>query len=101
MATDWYERGCKRTCFEKHTLIWGDCADAPESARPEPTVSMSYIYTDPEDGYLSIGSETYTAPQLAELIREGMRAAGETPTYEELALAAAHAIIHRRDPKEQ
>lgn len=87
--------GCNSECRRagKHTLNWGLCEHA---VKPEPTVSMSKVYRD-TDGGTSIGFDVYTVPQLAELIRKGMRTAGETPSYEELALAAAHAIVHRND----
>jgi hypothetical protein len=97
MPTDWYERGCKRTCSEQHTYTWGDCDLAPESARPEPTVSMAVVYQD-TDGYPSIGSDTYTVPELATLIENAFCAAYEGGHYN-LALIAAEAIIHRNDPQ--
>jgi hypothetical protein len=101
MPTDWYERGCKRSCSEQHTYAWGDCDLAPESARPEPTVSMSYIYRD-TDGYNSIGSDSYTTRELANLIEQAFRAsdvAVSADHFPDLAEIAARAIIHRNDPQ--
>jgi hypothetical protein len=107
--------GCNSECRKtrKHTMRWGGCEHA---AKPEPTVSMSKIYTDPEDGYPSIGYDSYTAQQLADLIEPalrrvavrlgpnalGMLERGETVRlsggeYADLAREAAHAIIHRND----
>lgn len=107
--------GCHRACRTKgvHSLVWGGCEHAVE---PEPTVSMSVVYTDPADGNLSIGFDMYTIQQLADLIEPALRnvgvrlgpnalamlqrgepvrlAGGE---YADLAREAAHAIIHRHD----
>lgn len=109
--------GCNSECRKagKHTLNWGRCEHA---IPPEPTVSMSVVYDD-TDGHKSIGFDTYTVPQLAELIEPALRtikicigpnarallergqevrlSAGE---YASLALAAADAIVHRNDPKD-
>ncbi|MEU5596628.1 hypothetical protein [Streptomyces sp. NPDC020298] len=81
--------GCYRECRikQKHTLAWGLCEHA---APPEPTVSMSRVYTDPEDGYPSIGYDSYTVPQLARLIEPAL---GDPLK----AAAAARAIVHRND----
>jgi hypothetical protein len=110
--------GCNPECRKsrKHTLRWGGCEHAP---KPEPTVSMSKIYMDPEDGYPSIGFDAYTAAELAELIEPALRTInirlgpnalallerGQTVSlsageYVSMALAAADAIIHRNDALE-
>lgn len=107
--------GCNRECRKagEHTLNWGLCEHA---VPPEPYVSMSAVYTDPTDGYPSIGFDTYTEQQLAELIEPALRTVavrlgpnalamlerGETVQlsggeYAELARTAAHAIVHRND----
>ena len=107
--------GCNRECRKAgaHTLRWGGCERAPE---PEPTVSMSMIYKDPEDGYPSIGFDSYTVAGLADLIEPALRRVharigpnalamlhrGETVAlsggeYADLAREAAHAIVHRND----
>lgn len=92
--------GCNRECRKagKHTLRWGGCEHAP---KPEPTVSMSKVYTDPVDGYPSIGYDSYTVPQLGELITAGLRASDLPVNGDDLVdvgLVAAHAIVHRNDP---
>jgi hypothetical protein len=81
--------GCNSRCRRagKHTLTWGLCEHA---ARPEPTVSMSKIYTDPSDGHPSIGYDTYTVPELARLIEPSL---GDPLK----AAAAARAIVHRNE----
>lgn len=94
--------GCHRACRVKaaHSLIWGGCEHA---APPEPTVSMSMIYTDPEDGYLSIGFDTYTVAELGELITAGLRASDLPVNGDDLVdigLVAARAIVHRNDKPE-
>ncbi|MFJ3141672.1 hypothetical protein ACIPJM_04375 [Streptomyces halstedii] len=91
MTTDF--DGCRRTCRikDQHTLVWGECEHA---AQPEPTVSMSKIYTD-SDGHPSIGFDRYTAQQLADLIEPALRKASLAGGYDRLALAAAYQIIHR------
>jgi len=81
--------GCNSQCRRagKHTLAWGLCEHATP---PAPTVSMSKIYTDPDDGYPSIGFDTYTVPELARLIEPSL---GDPLK----AAAAARAIVHRND----
>lgn len=103
-APDWYDAGCRRECSEQHTYRWGDCAFAPESARPAPTVSMSVVYQD-TDGYPSIGFDTYTVEQLADLIEPAINESegGWANPYDSdygrwRAAKAAKAIIHRNDP---
>ncbi|MCX4809025.1 hypothetical protein OG601_47170 [Streptomyces sp. NBC_01239] len=95
--------GCNSECRRagKHTLRWGGCEHAAE---PEPTVSMSVVYDD-VDGGKSIGFDSYTVPQLADLIADAF----VTPQPGSLlipmdrawangiALHAAKAIVHRND----
>ncbi|MCM8552269.1 hypothetical protein [Streptomyces sp. STCH 565 A] len=45
-AADWHDAGCARDCSEQHTYAWGRCALAPESARPEPTISIGRVETE-------------------------------------------------------
>ncbi|MFF7147527.1 hypothetical protein ACFZAO_05570 [Streptomyces griseoaurantiacus] len=108
--------GCGRRCRKSltHTLVYGECEHAP---KPEPTVSMFHVYTD-TDGYPSIGFDSYTVQQLADLIEPALRRVsvrlgpnalamlqrGETVglsggEYADLAREAAHAIVHRNDPE--
>ncbi|MER6602572.1 hypothetical protein [Streptomyces parvus] len=86
---------CNSRCRRKgeQTRVWGECEHATE---PEPTVSMSKIYTA-SDGHPSIGFDTYTAQQLADLIEPALRKANLAGGYDRLALAAAHQIIHRNE----
>lgn len=91
--------GCRRACrlAGAHTLVSGECEHAPA---PEPTVSLSHVYTD-TDGRKSIGFDTYTVDQLAELLDpvlggEAMRARKGSV---DLAHLAAHAIVHRNDER--
>jgi hypothetical protein len=93
--------GCNRDCRIKgaHTLIWRLCEHAP---KPEPTVSMSVVYQD-TDGHPSIGFDTFTVPELAELITAALRASTLPVNGDDLVdigTVAAHAIVHRND-KEQ
>lgn len=77
-------------------MEYGGCDHAD---RPEPTVSMSKVYTD-SDGFPSIGFDQYTVAQLAELIEPALRDADVEVTadyFPDLALAAARAIVHRND----
>ncbi|WP_399554194.1 hypothetical protein OG582_40415 (plasmid) [Streptomyces anulatus] len=84
---------CNSRCRKKgaHTRVWGEC---DHGIQPEPTVSMSKIYTA-SDGHPSIGFDTYTAQQLADLIEPALRKANLAGGYDRLALAAAHQIINR------
>lgn len=95
--------GCNSECRRvgTHTLRWGGCERA---AQPEPTVSMSKIYKDPEDGYPSIGFDSYTVASLADLVAPAllMPEEGFAPPYSEsyaraLAIVVAKAIVHRND----
>lgn len=93
--------GCNPECRKAgtHTLRWGGCEHA---AKPEPTVSMSVIFTD-TDGYPSIGFDSYTAQQLGELITAGLRASDLPVNGDDLVdigLVAARTIIHRNDRAE-
>lgn len=97
---DWREAGCARDCSEQHTYEWGRCAQA---VQPEPTVSMSKVYTD-VDGERSIGFDTYTVQQLADLIEPAINEGedGFAKPYDDnygrwLAEKAARAIVHRND----
>ncbi|MFH8531561.1 hypothetical protein ACH4GE_24460 [Streptomyces tendae] len=45
-AADWHAAGCARDCSEQHTYTWGRCALAPQSARPEPTISIGRVETE-------------------------------------------------------
>lgn len=99
----WRDLGCARDCREQHTYVWGRCELAPESARPEPTVSMSVVYDD-TDGHKSIGFDTYTVDQLADLIEpvinegeEGWANPYDRDYGRWLAEKAAKAIVHRND----
>lgn len=44
-TANWHEAGCARDCSEQHTYTWGRCALAPESARPEPAISIGRVET--------------------------------------------------------
>lgn len=96
--------GCSRPCHTAilaggdHTRRWGDCI---HGVPPEPKVSMSKVYMD-TDGYPSIGFDSYTEQELADLIEPAMRGLKIHTDlwdfeYRNLARAAAHAIIHRND----
>jgi hypothetical protein len=88
--------GCHRACRRAgvHSLIWGGCEHA---VPPEPTVSMSVVYTD-TDGHQSIGFDQYTAAELAAVIEPALRAS-DIPVHADhlgdLAHTAAEAIIHQ------
>ncbi|MGW4825020.1 hypothetical protein ACWEP4_40460 [Streptomyces sp. NPDC004227] len=88
--------GCNRKCrlAGAHARLWGECE---HGVAPEPTVSLSRVYTD-HDGYPSIGFDEYTVQQLADLIEPGLRSAGvrvSAGRYSDLAHAAAVAIVTR------
>lgn len=112
---DWYEAGCRRSCSEQHTYIWGNCALAPESAKPEPTVSILRVRPD-TDGGMGIVTESFTVTELAdrieqalhsvqitlgpkslELIRDGHRMHLTGGEYRDLALAAAVDLAEDRE----
>ncbi|EGX60132.1 hypothetical protein SZN_09426 [Streptomyces zinciresistens K42] len=90
--------GCNRRCRRAgaHTLVYGECEHAPE---PEPTVSLLRVYKA-ADGFPAIGFDTYTVPELGELITAALRAS-DLPTsggdLVDIGLVAAHAIVHRTD----
>lgn len=95
--------GCNRACRTKqeHTLEWGRCEHA---VPPEPTVSMSAVYTDPSDGYPAIGFDTYTVQQLADLIEPSLTNSDagwpipfDVAAARTIALRVARAIVHRND----
>jgi hypothetical protein len=116
MTTDTDFDGCHRECRTKgrHSKVWGGCEFG---IKPEPTVSMSKVYTDPADGLPSIGFDSYTVDQLTELIEPSLKdirvhlgpnstaavrrgesfrfSGGEIWT---IARQTAHAIVHRNDP---
>ena len=106
--------GCHSECRRKgeHSRVWGGCEFG---IKPEPTVSMSVVYRD-TDGQNSIGYDSYTVDQLAELIepalarvnlRLGPNASAAVARGEAIRLSGgeiwsmgrevAHAIIHRND----
>lgn len=90
--------GCGRRCRNAfaHTMVYGECELAPP---PEPTVSMSRIFTD-GDGRPSIGFDVFTVQQLADLIEPAFRASDievSADHFADLAREAAHAIVHRGD----
>jgi hypothetical protein len=71
--------GCAYSCRKprEHTLVWGDCAQAPESARPEPRVTIGSTFID-VDGYPSIGMTSIPVSELAERIEKALRSVGIT-----------------------
>lgn len=115
MTTDQDFDGCHRECRIKgeHSRVWGGCEFG---IRPEPTVSMSKVYTDAGDGYPSIGYDSYTVDQLTDLIEPALKgitvhlgpnssaAARQGEPFRlsggevwAIARQAAHAIVHRND----
>ncbi|MEV8523189.1 hypothetical protein AB0451_03375 [Streptomyces sp. NPDC052000] len=76
----------------------------PADGRWEPAVTMASDYTA-DSGQFVIDLETYSTPQLADLIEPALREVAirlgpdalSGREYADLARAAAHAIIHRRD----
>jgi hypothetical protein len=66
--------GCARACRQTvvHTYTGGECAHAPESARPEPRISISRTFRA-ADGQPAIGFDTYTAAELATRIEPALR----------------------------
>lgn len=56
--------GCARACRKSgaHTLVWGDCEHAPESARPVPTISIGRVEPDLGDGYPGIVMRSIPLP---------------------------------------
>lgn len=66
--------GCSRPCRISgvHTLVWGDCAHAPESARPEPRVTIGGV-RGMSDGGNSIALEAIPVSELTERIEKTLR----------------------------
>ena len=66
--------GCARSCRKTrtHTLLWGDCAHTPESARPEPRVTIGGTITA-ADGYPSVVLHSIPVSELAERIEKTLR----------------------------
>lgn len=66
--TDWYERGCSRSCRNKHTNVWGWCELAE---KPAPTLNLSITETfTASDGNTSVKIRQATAGEAqAELDR--------------------------------
>lgn len=114
MTTDTDFDGCHRECRikGKHSRIWGGCEFG---IKPEPTVNMSVVFRD-TDGQNSIGYDSYTLDQLAELIEPALTrvniqlgpnsaakaARGEPFRFSGgevwgIAREVAHLIIHRND----
>ncbi|MHA6764746.1 hypothetical protein [Streptacidiphilus sp. PAMC 29251] len=61
----------------QHTYAWGLCAHAPESARPEPRVTLLGAF-QADDGGMSIGTTSYTVTELAAKIETALREVGIT-----------------------
>lgn len=110
-TTNWHDAGCRRSCTEQHTYVWGECALAPESARPEPSVTLMRVRPD-VDGEMSIVGQSFTVPELADriekalrtvritlgpnslkLIQDGHRMPLTDGEYRDLALTAAAAVV--------
>jgi len=66
--------GCSRPCRKTgvHTLIWVDCEHAPETARPEPRVTIGGTYIA-ADGHPAIGLESIPVSELSERIEKVLR----------------------------
>lgn len=69
--------GCSRLCRPrgkpwKHTLAWGECEHAPESARPERRVSLLGPFRA-DDGEMALGTTSFTIPELAEKVEAALR----------------------------
>lgn len=114
MTNDMDFDGCHHECRTKgkHSRVWGGCEFG---IRPEPTVSMSKVYTA-GDGYPSIGFDSCTVDQLTEVIEPRLKdiqvhlgpnstaaarrgepfrlSGGEIWT---IARQAAHAIVYRNE----
>lgn len=72
--------GCSRACRKQaaHTLAWPECAEAPESARPEPVIHIGPRFFTAPDGEPGIGFDTFTAAQLTERIERALRSVSIT-----------------------
>jgi hypothetical protein len=55
-----------------HTYEWGLCAHAPESARPEPRVTLMAVEMF-EDGMPGIGTTSYTLSEMASKVEVALR----------------------------
>ncbi|BFP50126.1 hypothetical protein KCMC57_64940 (plasmid) [Kitasatospora sp. CMC57] len=79
--------GCARSCRKtrSHTLLWGDCAHAPESARPEPLVTIGGVQSA-ADGHPSIVLRSVPVSELAERIEKALRSVQITLGPKSLAL---------------
>lgn len=109
--------GCNYRCRQpqEHTLEWGECALAPESARPEPRLSVLRVRLA-ADGDNEIVTDSLTLVQLADVIEPALRSVhvrlgpnalailrgGGTVglsggEYRDLALAAAQALIDDKE----
>lgn len=72
--------GCSRLCRPRggpwrHTLIWGECEHAPESARPEPRISLFGPFRA-DDGEMSLGTTSFTIPEMAAKVEAALRQVG-------------------------
>lgn len=66
-------RSCRpRSKAPLHTFEWGLCAHAPESARPEPVVTLLGVYTA-ADGEKSVGATSFTVTEMASKVEEALR----------------------------
>lgn len=93
--------GCARACRQPlvHTLVWGECAHAPESARPEPRVSIGGVFID-VDGYPSIGMTSIPVSELAARIERVLRSVPvQIPDGDYAGMAYAVAMDLAEEPK--
>lgn len=82
--------GCRRACrlAATHTLIWGDCENAPESSKPKPKVTFVRNGIA-EDGQPSLWCESLTTTELAARIDPVLRHAWAQPHASLAAVARA------------
>lgn len=59
----------------KHTFAWGLCEHAPESARPEPRITLFGTFLA-DDGEVSIGTTSFTVPEMAAKVEAALREVG-------------------------
>lgn len=66
--------GCSYPCRKTgvHTLQWSGCSQAPESARPEPRLTVMRARVA-ADGYPSLVGESISLSELMERIEKAMR----------------------------
>ncbi|MFJ6215045.1 hypothetical protein ACIQGZ_17170 [Streptomyces sp. NPDC092296] len=66
--------GCARACRTTgvHTLTWGECGIAPESARPEPRVSIGRRFTA-LDGHQALAIASVPISEMAGRIERVLR----------------------------